>query len=76
MGDVLGRFITIEGEIALPSLDERTVGLPLSELCGKRTVGLAAGPGRGPVALGALRAACIKTFVTDEATAEWVLAHD
>jgi deoxyribonucleoside regulator len=76
VGDVLGRFITIDGRIALPSLDERTVGLPLAKLCGKRTVGLAAGPGRGPVALGALRAACIKTFVTDEATADWVLAHD
>ena len=76
VGDVLGRFITIEGRIALPSLDERTVGLPLAQLCGKRTVALAAGPGRGPVALGALRAGCMKTFVTDEATADWVLAHD
>ena len=76
VGDVLGRFITIDGRIALPSLDERTVGLPLAKLCGKCTVGLAAGPGRGPVALGALRAACMKTFVTDEATADWVLAHD
>ncbi|MEX1334965.1 MAG: sugar-binding domain-containing protein [Candidatus Limnocylindrales bacterium] len=75
VGDVLGRFITIEGRIALPSLDERTVGLPLSTLRGKRTVGLAAGPGRGPVALGALRSACITSFVTDEATATWVLAH-
>lgn len=75
VGDVLGRFITIEGQVALPSLDERTVGLPLHELCAKHTVGLAAGPGRGPVALGALRTACIRSFVTDEATAEWVLAH-
>ena len=76
VGDVLGRFITIDGGIALPSLDERTVGLRLSQLCGKRTVGLAAGPGRGRIALGALRAGCMKTFVTDESTAEWVLAHD
>ena len=76
VGDVLGRFITIDGRIALPSLDERTVGLPLSRLCGKQTVGLAAGPGRGAVALGALRAGCMKTLVTDETTAEWVLAHD
>ena len=75
VGDLLGRFITIEGQIALPSLDERTLGLPLDALCGKRTIGLAAGPGRGPVALGALRAGCMRTFVTDEATAEWVLAH-
>ncbi len=76
VGDVLGRFITADGEIALPSLDERTVGLPLNKLCGKQTVGLAAGPSRGPVALGALRARCMKTFVTDETTAAWVLAHD
>ena len=76
VGDVLGRFITTQGEIALPSLDERTLGLPLSELRGKTTVGLAAGPGRGPVALGALRSGWMQTFVTDEATAAWVLAHD
>jgi len=73
---VLGRFISVEGQVALPSLDERTVGLPLGELRGKHTVGLAAGPARGPIALGALRTGCIKSFVTDEATAEWVLAHD
>ena len=29
-----------------------------------------------PVALGALRAGCMKTLVTDETTAAWVLAHD
>ena len=77
VGDVLGRFLTIAGDIALPDLDDRTVGMPLGELCGKRfTVGLAAGPGRGPIALAALRACCMKTFVTDETTAEWVLAND
>jgi deoxyribonucleoside regulator len=75
VGDVLGRFITTEGAIALPALDERTVGLPLAGLRGKRTIGLAAGPGRGPVALGALRGGYLRTFVTDEATASWVLAH-
>jgi deoxyribonucleoside regulator len=75
VGDVLGRFITLDGRIALPALDERTVGLPLAELCGKRTVGLAAGPGRGPVALGALRGGCLKTLVTDEGTARWILDH-
>ncbi len=76
VGDVLGRFLTIDGTIALPGLDARTVGMPLDELRGKAvTVGLAAGPGRGPIALAALRAECMKTLVTDEATAEWVLSH-
>ena len=75
VGDVLGRFITIEGEIALPELDARTIGLPLADLLGKQTVALAAGPGRGRIALGALRGGWVRTFVTDEATAEWVLTH-
>ena len=76
VGDVLGRFLDTEGRIALPSLDERTVGLPLDELRGKRlSVGLAAGPWRGPIALAALRAGCMNVLVTDEATADWVLAH-
>jgi deoxyribonucleoside regulator len=76
VGDVLGRFITLDGRIALPSLDERTVGLPLDDLASKAlTVGVAAGPGKGPVMLAALRAGCLRHLVTDEATADWVLTH-
>jgi len=76
VGDVLGRFLTIEGAIALPSLDERTVGLPLDDLKTKPlTVGLAAGRDRGPIALAALRAGLMRVFVADESTAGWVLAH-
>jgi len=77
VGDVLGRFITIEGGIASPTLDARTVGLPLEDL--RRTpltVGLAAGTGRGPIALAALRAGIVTVLVADEATAAWVLDHD
>jgi deoxyribonucleoside regulator len=76
VGDVLGRFLTVDGRIALPAVDERTVGLPLADLRRKRlTVGLAAGPGRGPIALAALRAGCLRVLVADEATARWVLDH-
>ena len=76
VGDVLGRFLSLEGRIALPSLDQRTIGLPLGELRAKAlTVGLAAGTGRGPVALAALRAACVTVLVADESTAAWVLDH-
>jgi deoxyribonucleoside regulator len=76
VGDVLGRFLALDGSIALPGLDERTVGLPLADLWTKPlTVGLAAGAGRGPVALAVLRAGLLKALVADEATAAWVLAH-
>ena len=76
VGDVLGRFLAADGRIALPALDGRTIGLPLEELRSKAlAVGLAAGPGRGPIALAALRAGCVSVLVTDQSTAEWVLAH-
>ena len=63
VGDVLGRFITIDGRIALPS-PRRAHGGPAARRALRQalTVGLAAGPGRGPIALGALRAACMKTL--------------
>ncbi len=76
VGDVLGRFLSRDGRIALPSLDRRTIGLPLEDLREKAmTVGLAAGAGRGPIALAALRAGCITVLVADEGTAAWVLDH-
>jgi deoxyribonucleoside regulator len=76
VGDVLGRFLCLDGRIALPSLDRRTIGLPLEELRAKTlTVGVAAGPGRGPIALAALRSGCINVMVTDEETAIWVIDH-
>lgn len=76
VGDVLGRFLSLDGRIALPSLDRRTIGLPLEDLQDKPlTVGVAAGPGRGPIALAALRVGCVNLMVTDEATAVWVLDH-
>ncbi len=76
VGDVLGRFLALDGSIALPGLDERTVGLPLVDLRTKPlTVGLVAGAGRGPIALAVLRAGLLKVLVADEATAEWVLAR-
>jgi deoxyribonucleoside regulator len=76
VGDVLGRFLTDDGRVALPALDRRTVGLPVDELRSKAlTVGVAAGPGKGSIALAALRAGILCHLVTDEATADWVLAH-
>ena len=73
---MIGRFLDVAGSIALPELDERTVGLPLDELAGDRvSIGLAAGAGRGPIALAALRAECVNIIVVNSVTAEWVLAH-
>jgi len=76
VGDVLGRFLRLDGAIALPTIDRRTVGLPIDDLGRKAvTVGVVAGPGKGPIALAAIRAGCLRHLVTDEATAGWLLSH-
>lgn len=76
VGDILGRFLAPDGGIALPDLDDRTVGLPLTELAAKpHAVGLAAGADRGPIALAGIRAGCVNVLVTDEGTARWLVSH-
>ncbi len=76
VGDVVGRFLRPDGAIASPDLDDRTIGIPLAELgAGRVAMGLAAGPGRGPITVAALRARCLNVLVTDAATAEWALAR-
>jgi deoxyribonucleoside regulator len=76
VGDILGRFLSLDGSIALPAVDGRTIGLPLDALCEKTlAVGVVPSPGRGPIALAALRTGCVNVLVTDEATATWVLEH-
>jgi deoxyribonucleoside regulator len=76
VGDVIGRFLDADGDIAWPKLDRRTVGLPLDQLARKPfRMGVAAGAGRGPIALAAIRAGVVNVLACDDPTAEWVLAH-
>jgi deoxyribonucleoside regulator len=77
VGDIIGRFLRIDGATASPELDQRSVGLPLADLAAKPiSMGVAAGAGRGPITLGALRGRYINVLVTDADTAQWVLDHD
>ena len=76
VGDVIGRFLDADGAIAWPKLDRRTIGLPLDDLVAKPLrVGVAAGAGRGPITLAAIRAGAVNVLACDDSTAEWVLAH-
>jgi deoxyribonucleoside regulator len=76
VGDVIGRFLDRDGSVAWPKLDRRTVGLPLDDLARKPfRMGIAAGSGRGPIALAAIRAGVLNILACDDTTAEWVLAH-
>jgi deoxyribonucleoside regulator len=76
VGDVIGHFLDADGEIAWPELDARSVGLPLRDLAAKPfRMGVAAGTGRGPIALAAIRAGVVNVLACDDSTAAWALDH-
>ena len=77
VGDIIGRFLRVDGTTASPELDQRTVGLPLADLVAKPvSIGVAAGAGRGPITLAALRGRYVNVLITDAATAQWVHDHE
>jgi len=74
VGDILGRFVDIEGCIVDPALDERTMGLRLDSLRKKpRSIGVVGGEEKWGIALAALKAGYVSVIVTDEATARHAL---
>jgi deoxyribonucleoside regulator len=76
VGDVIGRFLDADGEVAWRKLDRRSVGISLDDLRAKPLrVGVAAGTGRGAIALAAVRAGVVNVLACDDETASWMLAH-
>ncbi len=76
VGDVLGRYITAEGAIADPELDERTLGLPLERLRGAaRSIAVVAGADKHAVAHAIVHNHLANTLITDEDTASFLLAQ-
>lgn len=76
IGDILGHFVTADGAMADPELDDRTLGLRPEHLPHKqRAIAVSAGRSKHPVVLTCLRAAYINVLVTDEATALYCLEH-
>lgn len=70
VGDLLGRFIDAQGQIADPALNDRTIGLQLDELGQRdRAIGVTWGTQKHAITLAALRAGLVNTLITDEATA-------
>ncbi|WP_313022006.1 sugar-binding transcriptional regulator [Mobilicoccus sp.] len=77
VGDMCSRFFDENGDIALPELDERTVGISLADLRAKPTRILVAG---GPSKIRPLEVALASGYathlVTDAGTAARVLGED
>ena len=74
VGDICSRFFTLDGEIADPVLDKRTIGINLEELSSKDySIAIARGKEKAAGILGALRGGFFNVLITDEETATQVL---
>ncbi|MCO5293753.1 MAG: sugar-binding transcriptional regulator [Homoserinimonas sp.] len=74
VGDVLGRYIDSNGNPVDPGLDERTVGLGLSELRrAPNSILVVAGEAKHPVARAVVTSGLCTVIVTDEDTASMLL---
>jgi deoxyribonucleoside regulator len=76
VGAMGGRFYNVYGETCFNDLDDRIIGLTLDELRKiKHKIGIASGSEKIDAILGALRGKLLDVFITDEKTAEGLLAH-
>jgi deoxyribonucleoside regulator len=76
VGAMGGRFYNVFGETCFNDLDDRIIGLTLDELRKIRhKIGIASGSDKIDAILGALRGKLLDVFITDEKTAEGLLAH-
>jgi len=74
VGDILGRFYNIEGEVIPSSLDERIIGIGLEELRNiPYVIGVAGGKNKVRAILGALKMNILKGLVIDELVAREIL---
>lgn len=69
VSDLMGRFLTIDGNIAPVRLGDCAVGLHFNELQGARLIALVGGESKADAALAALRAGVITDLVADETLA-------
>jgi deoxyribonucleoside regulator len=76
VGDILGRFVNVRGEIVDRELDARTIGLRPEALRDiPWAIGISAGAAKHAVVLSCLEAGYLKVLITDEATANYALEH-
>ncbi|WP_417671064.1 sugar-binding transcriptional regulator [Roseibium sp.] len=70
VSDLMGRFLTVDGEIAPVGLGDRAVGLHFNEVKGSRLIALVGGESKVEATLAALRAGVITDLIADETLAK------
>jgi deoxyribonucleoside regulator len=76
VGDIVGRYIDSNGDIVDPDLNERTIGIELSQLrSAHAAIAVIAGPSKHAVAKAIVRSGLCTVLVTDEDTARALLGE-
>jgi len=76
VGDIMGRFIGADGQVVMPELDDRTLGLRPQALRDKAwSIAVCVGAAKHAVVLACLRAGYANVLATDEATARYLLSQ-
>lgn len=73
--DLMGRFLTIDGELAPDPLGDCAVGLHFDEVRGSRVIALVGGESKVDATLAALRTGVITDLVADESLAKALSAR-
>jgi DNA-binding transcriptional regulator LsrR (DeoR family) len=77
IGEILGRFYSLQGDMIPTEFDERMIGITLPQLCHiPMVIALAYGEGKVRPTLGALHTGCIDVLITDRWTAEAILVTE
>ncbi len=77
VGDILGQHFNVQGGRVEGPVGDRIVGIDWQTLSDiPMLVGVAGGPGKGPAVLGALRSGLLNALITDQATADFVVAAE
>lgn len=75
IGDVLGQFLDKDGNSVSQAIDDRAIGMPLDRVLGvPEKILSAAGPHKVEIIRAACRRGLVDTLVTDDVTAELLLA--
>ena len=75
VGEILGQFLDAVGRPVAASLNGRALSLGLEDLKGKSVVAVAGGEAKAAAIAAALRSGVLTGLVTDEATAEGLVAE-
>jgi deoxyribonucleoside regulator len=77
VGDIMGRFIGMDGEPVMPELDARTLGLPLAALRDKAwSIAVCVGAQKHRIVHASVKAGYVNVLATDAATARYLLEQD